>query len=210
MEIAPENTFNRKKHILYWKRCLKTFLPEQYTPMDSNRMMLGFFILSALDLLNSLESSIDSDECTGYINWIYSCQHCDGGFRGSPAMHDNSKSSQSYISFEPAHIANTFFALAALAILRDDFKRFDRRKCLSWLVRMQKNDGSFGEQLDENGEPVGTMNIRFGYCASAIRQILRGKERPSLDNIPDIDRIELMKRIYLSSVCNLLEVSIML
>ena len=202
MIIALENTFNQKKHILYWKRCLKTFLPEQYTSMDSNRMMLGFFSLSALDLLNSLESSIDSSERIGFINWIYSCQHCDGGFRGSPAVHDHAKSNQHYI-FEPAHIANTFFALAALAILGDDFKRFDRRKCLSWLVRMQKDDGSFGEQLNENGEPVGTMSIRFGYCASAIRQILHGKEEKLVDDIVDINKTELIKRIYSSSVRNL-------
>lgn len=170
-------------------------------------MMLGFFILSALDLLNSLESSIDWSERTGYINWIYSCQHQNGGFRGSPAVHGNAKSNQHYISFEPAQIANTFFALAALAILDDDFERFDERKCLSWLVRMQKNDGSFGEQLNENDEPVGTMSIRFGYCASAIRQILNGGEKKLADDIPDINITELIKRIYSSSVCVSLRVS---
>ena len=166
-------------------------------------MMLGFFILSALDLLDALNDSIGVDERAGYISWIYSCQHCDGGFRGSPAIHEYTEPNRYFISFEPAHIANTHFALAALAILGDDFKRFNRSKCLRWLARMQKSDGSFGEQLCEDGDPAGTMSVRFNYCASAIRLMLRGREVKDYDDDDeDFNVPELIKRIYSSSVCS--------
>ncbi|PQE03438.1 hypothetical protein CJF30_00005427 [Rutstroemia sp. NJR-2017a BBW] len=39
------------KHVKYWHRCLNSLLPTAYTSTDSTRMTLGFFILSALDLL---------------------------------------------------------------------------------------------------------------------------------------------------------------
>ena len=72
---------NKERHIKYWLRCLKSLLPTLYTPYDANRMMLAAFILSALDLLSALHEYTTPDERAGYIEWIYSCQHPDGGFR---------------------------------------------------------------------------------------------------------------------------------
>lgn len=202
MEPPDEELFNSKKHVLYWKRCLKTFLPEQYTSMDSNRMMLGFFILSALDLLDALKDNIGADERYGYIDWIYACQNFDGGFLGSPVIRECIDPDKPSAASEPAHVAHTYFALAALAILGDDFGRFNKSKCLDWLTRVQKSDGSFGEQLSETGEPAGAMSMRFNYCASAIRLMVRGKGEATKDVNIDFNVPKLLKRVHSSVVCS--------
>jgi geranylgeranyl transferase type-1 subunit beta len=44
-------------HLRYWQRCLRTFLPHHYTPNDSQRMTLGFFIIVAIDLLTPSSAS---------------------------------------------------------------------------------------------------------------------------------------------------------
>ncbi|ROV89383.1 hypothetical protein VSDG_08659 [Cytospora chrysosperma] len=44
-------------HLRYWQRCLRTFLPHHYTPNDSQRMTLGFFIIAAIDLLSPSSAS---------------------------------------------------------------------------------------------------------------------------------------------------------
>ncbi|KAI7315749.1 hypothetical protein KC315_g10971, partial [Hortaea werneckii] len=75
---------DKARHIKYWTRCLKTFLPHQYTSNDSNRMYLAYFIISALDLLGALKTVPSEQERQDHINWVYRCQHPNGGFRMWP------------------------------------------------------------------------------------------------------------------------------
>jgi len=75
--------------------------------------------------------------------------------------------------WDPANVPGTYFALAALLILDDDFKRVKRRQCLQWIRQMQREDGSFGEILVD-GRIEGGMDSRFGFCAAGIRHMLRG------------------------------------
>ena len=191
---------DKRKHVNYWKRCLKSLLPKEYINLDSNRMMLGFFIISALDLLGALDNSIDPLERSGRIEWIYSCQHPKGGFQGFPYTVYKSGFSHCKSSLELAHIANTYFALASLAILGDDFKRVRKDECLKWLKRLQRADGSFGEQLDENFAPVGLMNVRFGYCASTILLMLKGS-KSSPDAEKDLNVDKMIERVRSSMAC---------
>jgi geranylgeranyl transferase type-1 subunit beta len=170
-ELPP---FNKSKHITYWLRCLKTYLPWQYTSNDSNRMMLAYFTISALDLLSSLESSTSEQERAGYINWIYSCQHPDGGFRGFPGTDFGDRANEENALWDPANVPATYFALCMLLILRDDLTRVKRNECLSWLTRMQRPDGSFGQTLGEEGKIEGGTDTRFAYTAIGIRWILGG------------------------------------
>lgn len=88
---------------------------------------------------------------------------------------------------ENANIAATYFALLALGVLADDdgtqaFARVDRLKTLRWLKRLQREDGSFGENVDRDGYVAGGRDMRPCYLAATIRWILGGAEAgPGVD-----------------------------
>lgn len=131
---------NKTLHLRYWQRCLRTLLPHHYTPNDSQRITLGFFIIVAIDLLSPSAPSassppppeqqqqqqqqtptttkllLTSTDRRNLRQWVLSCQHPQGGFCGSPTH-----------VFPPHHqdtananIAATYFALLLLAMLADD------------------------------------------------------------------------------------------
>lgn len=54
---------------------------------------------------------------------------------------------------------------------------------------MQREDGSFGEHVGENGHIEGGLDSRFGYCATGVRWILRGTVEGEVDGVEDI-RVE--------------------
>ncbi|KAL8695483.1 MAG: hypothetical protein Q9218_000061 [Villophora microphyllina] len=165
---------NKPAHVRYFLRCLKTHLPTAYTSNDSQRMTLAFFILCALDLLDGLDTNITASERAEYINWIYRCQHPDGGFNGFTGGDLGTAGNEANRHWDPANIAATYFALANLAILGDDLSRLDRGGCLKWLKRLQREDGTFGEAVGLDMEVQGERDMRFCYCAAATRWILDG------------------------------------
>ena len=174
------------KHVVYWKRCLKTYLPRPYTSTDALRISLAYFIISALDLLGALETSTTPEERAGYADWIYSLQLPDGGFRGAPATDLGQLRSESNQDYDPAHVPSTYFALSTLLILRDDLERVKRPECLRWLAQMQRDDGSFGAHFF-NGQRVGGTDTRLGYSAMVVRWMLRGRASGSVDGVPDLN-----------------------
>lgn len=176
-----ELTFKRERHTTYWLRCARTFLPNAYESGDASRMLLAFFIVSALDLLGLLspdpdtgKAKITDEEKQGWIDWIYHCQHPQGGFRGFTGIRlENGKEH----AWDPANLPATFFALCTLLILGDDFGRVDREACLKWTTKLQRPDGSFGEVLSGNVglreyEIEGGKDLRFCCCAAGIVHML--------------------------------------
>ena len=184
---AEQPSLNRERHIRYWLRCLKTFLPNGYTSQDSNRMMLAAFTLISLDLLGA-HGKMSSEERIGHVEWIYRCQLQSGGFRAFPGATQDSV-------WEPASLAGTFFALSCLLALRDDLRGVDRVACFEWLARLQLPDGSFGELLDPNSNPVGGHDLRYCYFAVLTRYIIRGRDD---HGSPEIDIQALLRFISLS------------
>lgn len=184
----------------YWLRCLKTYLPNNYTLNDSNRMTLAFFTLSALDILGVLHEKTTVSERADYVNWIYHCQHPNGGFRGfTGSIFDAELKQQDNEHWDPANLAGTFFGLAALIVLGDDLERVRRRECLKWLARLQLPDGNFGEVLGEAGEIEGGGDVRFSFFAALVRRILRcDKSRPT--DVQDVDIDGLVRFIRASKV----------
>ncbi|KAL8699658.1 MAG: hypothetical protein Q9224_001316 [Gallowayella concinna] len=168
------STFNKSTHIRYFLRCLKTHLPTAYSTNDSQRMTLAFFILCGLDLLGALETNTTETDRVAYIDWIYQCQHPDGGFRGSTSADMGVERTEGNEHWDPANIAATYFALASLTILGDNLERVKRIECLRWLRRLQLSDGTFGEVLGSQGEAHSGRDMRYCYCAAAIRWILDG------------------------------------
>ena len=179
--------FNKDKHVQYWLRCLRTPLPTAYTSNDTNRMMLSFFILSALDILGVLFTRTSPSERKEYADWIYNCQHPKGGFRGFSGSDFGKQATNENEVWDPANLAATFFALSALCVLGDDLQAVDRRACLQWLRSMQRRDGSFGELKDHQNKIVGGGDPRFLYMAAGIRWVLRGDVHGAVDGVPDLD-----------------------
>ena len=184
-----ESVLLRDRHIKYWLRCAKTFFPEPYTSNDSNRMTLAFFVVSALDLLDILDSKISPEERSCWTDWIYSCQLDSGGFRGftGTKFSDHLRTPENQ-QWDPANVPATFFALVTLVILGDDLSRVKRWECLSWLPKVQRQDGSFGETLGENGNIEGGSDLRFCCCAAGIRHVLRGPGDLDVQDF-DVDRL---------------------
>jgi geranylgeranyl transferase type-1 subunit beta len=172
---APKGTFQRERHVKYWLRCAKTFLPAQYTSGDSNRMLLAFFIVAALDLLDILDSKVSEAERKGWVDWVYSCQVPGGGFRGFTGSDLGGLRDTANQHWDPANLPATFFALCTLLILGDDLGGVEREGTLAWMGRLQRTDGSFGETLGEGGRIEGGSDTRFCCCAAGVRHILRGE-----------------------------------
>ena len=194
----------------YWTRCLKTLLPHQYTSNDSNRMYLAFFIIAALDLLDALDTVSTETERKEYTDWIYRNQHPNGGFRMWPGTDFDASATKENAKWDPANVPATYFALASLLILNDDFKRVKRKETLEWIRRMQRPDGSFAETLVE-GRHEGGRDPRFGYCATGVRYILRGLNEGHLtidgEHVADIDVNKLVRCVREAEVGTLVSSS---
>jgi geranylgeranyl transferase type-1 subunit beta len=192
-----EPSFLKDRHIKYWLRCAKTFLPALYTSTDSTRLSLAYFIVSALDLLNILDTKVTTEERESWIQWIYHCQVPEGGFRGSTATDFGvGKRIEGNRHWDPANLPTTFFAIVTLVVLGDDLSGIRRRECLEWLPKLQRSNGSFGETLGEKGTIEGGNDLRFCCCAAGIRYILRGKHPDQLaKDVADFDIENVVKYI---------------
>lgn len=149
-------------------------------------MSLAFFTVSALDLLGTLTANTTVEQRDGYISWIYSNQHPQGGFRAFPGTnlgpeHTTTENAR----WDPANLPATYFALSTLLVLGDDLRKVKRKETLAWLARLQRKDGSFGETLVD-GNINGGTDSRFGYCGVGVRYILRGHAKGDVDGIEDV------------------------
>ncbi|CAL5867695.1 uncharacterized protein PFLUO_LOCUS1914 [Penicillium psychrofluorescens] len=188
--------FHTERHVKYYLRCLKTFLPSLYTSNDSNRMLLAYLTLSGLDVLGVLHDKTTPTERQGYIEWIYHCQVPSGGFRGfSGTDFGREKLNRENAVWDPANVPATFFALVNLLVLGDDLSRVDRRACLQWLPKTQRADGSFGEVLGVDGRVEGGRDLRYCCCAAGTRYILRGRSGKGLEGVDDINVAQLISFI---------------
>lgn len=207
--MAESSVFRKDRHIKYFLRCLKTFLPHHYISNDANRMTLGFFTIAGLDLLDVLDSNTTAEERQGYIDWVYHCQvpsgdNGGGGFRGFTGTNfGTDKRTAENECWDPANVPATFFALMILIILGDDLLKVRREDCLRWLHTMQREDGSFGEVLGSGGKIEGGNDPRFCCCASGIRYILRGGVK---DGIPGVEDVNVPKLVSYIEACQVSEV----
>ena len=115
------------------------------------------------------------------------CQHPDGGFRGFTGADLREKRNEGNGCWDPANLAATYFALAALAVLGDSMERVRKTECWEWMRRLQQKDGSFGEALGRGDDIEGGRDIRFCYLAAAVRWILRLSGDEVLTKVEDID-----------------------
>jgi len=84
-------------------------------------------------------------------------------------------------------------------------KRID---CLRWLKRLQRDDGSFGEFLGNDGKVEGGRDMRYCHFASGVRWMLRGDLGPSgEETYEDIDVDKMVLHIQSGEVAALCELS---
>lgn len=135
----------KARHVQYFQRCYTTVLPSVYTSMDSNRLLLGYFTLAALDLLSSPSSAsasasegsalappqslVPAADRTRLRDWVLAQQHRNGGFCGSPGhvQPDTVKRGWSEAVPYPAvndtenvSLPGTYFALLTLGLLANE------------------------------------------------------------------------------------------
>ncbi|KAK7203295.1 terpenoid cyclases/protein prenyltransferase alpha-alpha toroid [Myxozyma melibiosi] len=198
-EQAREQTrslFAHQRHARFFNFHIR-MLPVQYTTTDTVRLAFVFFCIAALDTLGCLpyddseekedrESyglpKVSEEQCAAWRDWIYDTCLLPSrdAFRCSPALSTGpSADTDTPNIYDPGHAAGTYFALATLLILRDDFSRIDRPAMMRFLSSCQRADGSFatGVLLGSN-EHFGERDLRFGYCAAAARWIIGGDEIP--------------------------------
>lgn len=197
---------DRERHVKYWKRCLKSLLPTGYTANDSSRMTLGFFILSALDLLGEDLEILPEKERANIRDWILRCQHPNGGFCGSP---NHRYPDRDYVDvghgkqlMDPANLPATHFAILSLSFV-GGLDRVRRLDCLRWLKTLQRDDGSFGELITAGGVIEGPRDMRYCYVATAIRWILRGDQLIEEQWNDDIDVQKLVDHLHKGQVENM-------
>ena len=73
-DISPSQIqLVRKKHTKYLSRMLKV-LPECLSSMETTRMTLVYFTISALDVLGELDEVLSEEDKKSTIDWIYRLQ----------------------------------------------------------------------------------------------------------------------------------------
>ncbi|KUG00986.1 Geranylgeranyl transferase type-1 subunit beta [Phytophthora nicotianae] len=170
-------TFNHELHTRYFLKNLRS-LPAPYASQDSQRVVLAFFCIHGLALLEELER-VDKHQI---IEWVYSLQvppDCrdaslnagDCGFRGGTFMGNAFGCPPSQYQsevYDSSNIASTFAALCILRTLGDDLSRVNKAAIIGSLKHLQnKKTGCFSSANSGSEE-----DMRFVYCACAISYIL--------------------------------------
>lgn len=136
---------SRELHIKYLFDGLGD-LPSGFVSLDANLPWLCYWILQSLD---SLGAPISDDLANSVLRTLNNCQHPEGGYGGG--------------KFQEAHLATTFAAIAALAVIgtEEAYESIDMKGLASYLTAMKQPDGSFS--VHEGGE----ADCRGSYCALA-------------------------------------------
>lgn len=134
-------------------------LPSAFVSLDANKPWLCYWLLHSLDLLGSPISSRLAEKYRNQSRWqltlfsaIYTlslCQNPTGGYGGGAG--------------QAAHLATTYAAVAALAIVgtEEAYKSINVEGLLAYLMRMKQPNGSFS--VHDGGE----ADSRGCYCALA-------------------------------------------
>ncbi|TDH69397.1 hypothetical protein CCR75_002872 [Bremia lactucae] len=170
-------TFDRELHVSYFLKNLRS-LPTPYAHQDSQRVVLAFFCIHGLVLLNALER-VDKHQI---VEWIYSLHvppdcHDDSlnagdcGFRGGTFMGNSFASPQIQYhceKYDSSNIASTYAAICILRTLGDDLSRMNKLAIINSLKYYQnKETGCFSSTNSGTEE-----DMRFVYCACAISHML--------------------------------------
>ncbi|KAK9696795.1 Geranylgeranyl transferase type-1 subunit beta [Basidiobolus ranarum] len=177
--VDQPKEFAHAKHVKFFKRSLD-YLPYQYSSADTNRMTLGYFCISGLDILDKLDV-LSEETKKEYIEWIYAQQIHPNvnspdinkpicGFRGSSftgCPYSPEATSTEATKYDRANLAMTYTALVLLLTLGDDLSRVNRKAIIGALPYLQRENGSFCPCYESR-----ESDMRFLYCAFVVSYIL--------------------------------------
>lgn len=131
--VQSANVFFRAKHVDYFLYCSK-LLPHHYVQLDSSRLTALYFIVVALDMLNSL-NKLSKDQIIDYVYMMqlkpkneFELRNGCFGFIGSPFLGVESVEENSGLRiFQQGHLAMTYTALMILLSFEDDLHSVDRK-----------------------------------------------------------------------------------
>ncbi|XP_066589698.1 geranylgeranyl transferase type-1 subunit beta [Prorops nasuta] len=153
----------KSKHVRYFKRLLQV-MPSDKEEIDSSRLLIAFFAISGLDVLNSLDD-INEELKSDTIDWVYWLQLTNAGprsgFQGCTAVPDSAP------KYQFGHLTMTYTGLVILLILGDNLSRVDRKSIIEGVRACQNPDGSFTAIVEKC-----ESDMRFLYCACCISTIL--------------------------------------
>ncbi|QCE12880.1 geranylgeranyl transferase type-1 subunit beta isoform X1 [Vigna unguiculata] len=144
-------------------------LPSPYESQETNHLTLAYFVISGLDILNSLHS-VAKD---AVVSWVLSFQAHPGakadlndgqfyGFHGSKTS-QFPPDKNGVLIHNNSHLASTYCAIAILKIVGYELSNLDSESIASSMRNLQQPDGSF-IPIHIGGE----TDLRFVYCAAAI------------------------------------------
>lgn len=173
----------RNEKIQKYFRHTLLILPNAVISLDSSKVLLAYFAISGLDVMNKLDKLPHSRQ--DLIDWIYNHQieHNSSdsfkgacGFRGSTSLvTEKSKSIQNH-EYDCSHVTMTFSALNVLLTLGDDLSRVNKQAILTSLGELQLPDGSFtatNQDLEND--------VRFLYSVCCICHILNDWSKIDID-----------------------------
>lgn len=145
-------------------------LPGSQVEIDSSRLVLVFYCIGSLDLLDLAGEKASARDRETWREWIWQQQtkvRQGSGFRPGTFMTLTGRQDEAYADYDTPHLIMTYAALLTLSILRDDFSRLDRPGLLRFLSACQRSDGSFS--IFPRSED---SDLRSIYCAFAISHML--------------------------------------
>lgn len=164
------NQVNHKRHAKYLERFLH-ILPGRLSSHDSTRVMIAFFAVSGLDILDAMDL-LSTDTRNTIIDWIYSQQftsnHQRAGITGTTMLNGiDTQPTSGLHDYIFGHLAMTYTGIAVLLALDDDLSRLDRQAIVAGVAAVQQADGSFSPTLQGC-----EYDMRFVYCAACICHFL--------------------------------------
>ncbi|GAU17803.1 hypothetical protein TSUD_171920 [Trifolium subterraneum] len=146
-ETSMETTIDKDLHVTF-THMMYHLLPNPYESQEINHLTLAYFVISSIDILNSLHLV----EKEAVVNWVLS-------FQVRPGTTDDPNNGMQ-MKF---HLASTYCALSILKIVGYDLSNLDSESMSTSMKNLQQPDGSFMPILTG-----GETDLRFVYCAAAI------------------------------------------
>ncbi|CAF0826764.1 unnamed protein product [Brachionus calyciflorus] len=172
--LNPAIVEKRNEKLVKYLRQTLCVLPSAVITLDTSKVLLAYFAVSGLDILNKLDQLPHSRE--SLIDWIYNHQISETicgidigicGFRGSTTLvTDKIKNVQNH-EYDCSHLTMTFSALNALLTLGDDLSRINKKAILTSIQALQLLDGSLTATSQDYEN-----DVRFLYSACCICYIL--------------------------------------
>ncbi|KAF8333585.1 uncharacterized protein EI90DRAFT_2994552 [Cantharellus anzutake] len=159
-------------HASYAKRCLDA-LNQHYVELDTARLVVAFYCLSSIDVLDQLGQRIKEKDKDQWKNWIWDQQiptDYGTGFRPGPSVAVTLGETNHSVKFHPydlPHTIMTFSAIISLAILGDELSRLDIGGIRKFIGGVQQPDGSFWTIPN-----FGESDLRSTYSVFALCSLL--------------------------------------